>query len=503
MIRLDVKARLFLTIWLIYGAHLTSNVARETYLAVAIGERLTVRVDPYLGLHPDLFEIPGRGAYINSNPGSSIFGAVPYAAARPLIAGLFALKPALGAPKPPATYDDARPNRAPLMNLMRERGLDVRLALAAFATQLGLMAPLGALAVVLVFLYLRARLRDERSAFWLALLYGLGTPLFFRSAFLNQNALLAHAVLAAWVALTWPGRREGTGRDRDWLLAGLCLGVGLLLDYSAAPLALVFGGWALAEGWRDGGVPGMVRRGATCVAGSIGPVLVLLAYQWLAFGSPWFPAQRYMPATELSVHGWNGMTPPSLSLLWANLFDPRFGLFVFAPVLIGALGSGFVGRRAGGLPAAEAAVAWLAVAALLVFNSANQFAHLQWNTGVRYMVPAVPLLFFLLVPVLMTSPRWLRWVLVVPSLVISWAISMMREDVPTSLRMLFTEGPTLPMLVVLQKTAAAYAPFLAGGIQPFGVLSILVVALAVWMVWRGVPRPLPRGASAAGGSQPE
>ena len=51
--------RLFLTVWLVYAAFLTTNVVRETYLAVALGGDYSVRVDPYLGLHPDLFEILG------------------------------------------------------------------------------------------------------------------------------------------------------------------------------------------------------------------------------------------------------------------------------------------------------------------------------------------------------------------------------------------------------------------------------------------------------------
>ena len=93
MTRASTAVRLFLTVWLVYAAFATTNVVRETYLAVSLGERLSVRVDPYLGLHPDLFEIPGRGSYINSNPGASLVGAIPYAVARPLIAGLFALRP--------------------------------------------------------------------------------------------------------------------------------------------------------------------------------------------------------------------------------------------------------------------------------------------------------------------------------------------------------------------------------------------------------------------------
>lgn len=487
MTRVGIGARLFLTVWLVYAAHLTSNVVRETYLAVALGERLTLRVDPYLGLHPDLFPIEGRGAYIDSNPGASMLGAIPYALARPLIAGLFALRPELARPKPPTTYDDPRPNRTHYMNEMRARGLDVRLALAAFATQLGLMAPLGALAALAMFLFLRRRLGNERQALGFALLYAFATPIFFRSAFLNQNALLAHAVLFAWVTVSWPGSDDPGERERRWLAAGALLGFGLLCDYSAAPLALVFGLRALWEGWTAGGAMHAIRRGGASVLGALGPVAALLAYQWVAFGSPWFPAQHYMPATEFSVRGWNGFTPPTAELLWRNLFDLRFGLFAFCPMLLAALAAPFIRRAPGTSSGPELTFAFLGAAALWIFSSSIQFAHLQFNTGVRYLVPAVPLLFLALVPVLLALPRWAVWVLVAPTLLISWAVSMTREDVATALHLLGTEGPSLPFLTVLRKTAAAYAPSLASGGVLLPLAAYAILALMVWLIWRSAP----------------
>ena len=480
-----IPGRLFLTVWLVYAAHLTSNVVRETYLAVAFGKQLTLRVDPYLGLHPDLFVVEGRGAFIDSNPGASLLGAFPYALARPAIAGLFALRPELARPKPPAVYDDPRPNRTLYMNEMRARGLDVELALAAFATQLGLMAPLGALAAVVMFLMLRAWLGDPRKALGLALLYAFATPLLFRSAFLNQNALLAHAGFFAWAAVSWPGSGGAAERTRRWFAAGALLGIGLLLDYSAAPIALILGIWALWEGWRQAGWQGALRLGGAVVLGAAGPIALLLAYQWAAFGSPWYPAQHYMPATEYSVRGWNGFTLPSGELLWGNLFDLRYGLFAFCPMLLAALALPFLRRT---VPIPREGLSWglLAAGALWVFSSSIQFAHLQFNTGVRYMVPAVPLLFVVLVPVLLAMPRVMAWILAGSSLLISWVVTMTREDVPTALRMVATEGPALPLLIVLRKTASAYAPWLAGdGVVPLLALAAYAgLALVLWIIWR-------------------
>lgn len=481
-----IGLRLFLTVWVVYAAFFTTNVVRETYLAVALAEDHSVRVDRFLGLHPDLFEIPGRGGYINSNPGASLLGAVPWFVAQPAVNGLFAWKPGLGAPKPPATYDDPRPNRTNFMNEMRARGLDVRLALAAAVTQWGLMAPLAALMVVLLHRYLLARGYRPRDAVVAALLYAFATPLLFRSAFLNQNALLAHVVLGMWLLLTWP--REGRPSSESpgrWGWAGLMIGFGLLLDYSAAPLAVVFGCWALRIGWTQGGGAASLRLAATYTVGAVAPIALLLGYQWAAFGVPWYPAQRYMPATELSVHGWNGVTLPSLDLMWRNLLDPRYGLFVFCPLLLLAFASPWLKKRDGAQHHALGPVALAAALALWIFSSANQFAALQWNTGVRYLVPLVPLLFLVALPVWLAAPRWLRWGVAVPTVVVSFAVTMMREDVPASLGLLVSTGPLLPLLVVLGKTAEAYAPWIAAwGVQPLGIAAVAAVGAVVALVWR-------------------
>jgi len=484
-----LPGRLFLTVALVYAIHFAPNVVRETYLAVALGERLTIRVDPYLGLHPDLFEIPGRGAYINNNPGASMLGALPYAAARPAIDLLFRLKPALGKPKPPTTYDDPRPNRTRFMNEMRARGLDVRLGLAAAALHLGFNVPLGALAAVLVFGFLRARTGNDRQALWLSLLFALGTPLFFRSAFINQNLVLAWATLGAFLALV-PGAQGQPGAapvaPLRLALAGLLLGIGLLCDYSAVPLLLAFGLWVTLIAWRGAGPAAGVRAGALFSLGALGPILVLWGYQDAAFGSPWYPAQRYMPTTELSTSGWNGLGLPSPDLLWRNLLDARYGLLAFCPMLLGAFWAPRYRRLPGGLSGPELALVYGASVGLYLFCSSISFAALQWNTGVRYLVPAAPLLFLALVPVLLHTPRWVAWALVVPTLVISWSVAMARESVTVSLTRLVTRGPELPWYTVLEKTAAAYMPSAGWLFSPPVIL--LLTGASIYLVWRWRPR---------------
>jgi hypothetical protein len=479
--------RLFFTVYLVYAAHLSTNVVRETYLAITLGESFSLRVDEYLGLHPDLFAIEGRGGYINNNPGASMLGAIPYGLARPAIAILFAVKPELGKPKPAATYDDPRPNRNKFMNEARRRGVDIKLGLAAIITQLGLMAPLGALAAVLVFSFLRRRLEDEKRALWYALLFAFGTPFFFRAAFLNQNAIVAHCALWAFVAIAGLVPRKAPSRQ-GVIAAGACLGLAILTDYSGAPLALAFGIWVMAEGWAEERQAGALRNALRFTLGAAGPIAILLAYQWAAFGDPFLPAQRYMPATAYSVKGWFGLSPPTSYLLFGNLVGLEFGLFGWCPMLLAALALPSV-RKGPHHPSAR--MQWFVLGAsllLYLFSSANQYANLQWNTGVRYLVPLVPLLFFLCVPVFERMPRALFWILVLPTCVISWSVSMTRENVVPALARVFMTGFELPLLTVMSKMASGYSSLLEGS-APSPIPIFVLIGVVLYLVWKnGAPK---------------
>ena len=484
--RAGIAWRLAATVAVVYTLHFATNVVRETYPAVTLGDRLSFQVDEYLGLHPDLFAFEGQGTYINNNPGASILGAVPYTVARPMIALIFRLRPALAQPKPPAVYDDPRPNRTRFMNEARARGVDIKLGLAAASMHVGLMVPLAAIATLVMLRLLSARLGDPRRALWLSLLYAFGTPIFFRSGFLSQNALLAHCVLFAYVALTGWGQSPTSPSRGRYAATGLFLGLGLLIDYSAAPIVLVFGGWALALGWQSRGVRGSLAAMSALLAGAAGPLLVLWGYQWAAFGNPFLPAQTYMPSTSLSHHGWNGVMVPQPDLLRDNLVSWQFGLFTACPMLLAAFAAPFVSRDRSGPTRQELGMIFAAAGALYLFASSVAFARLQWNTGVRYMVPAVPLLFIALVPVLRAMPRWLGAVVVLPTVVISWSLAMVRESVPVSLAHVFLGGFELPWLTVLGKMASGYAPSLREGTSPMAFFVLAGVIL--WLVWRGFGR---------------
>ena len=170
-----------------------------------------------------------------------------------------------------------------------------------------LMAPLSALAVVLMFRTIRRLTRRRSIALFSALLYAFATPVFYRTAQLNHNLILAHFAFFSFLLLWRPARRKADGGQPPYyFLAGLLAGWTVVLDYSGVVTLLALGAYALA---RHIQLPANLRSRSDLprfAAGALLSLLVLVGYQWVCFGNPIYPAQHYMPATTLSPKGYSG-----------------------------------------------------------------------------------------------------------------------------------------------------------------------------------------------------
>jgi len=490
----NVAWRLFLTCWLVYALHFATNTVREIYPALSLGDQLSFDVSPYLGLHPDIFAIPGRGAFINNNPGASILGAIPYILARPVIdrivAEVEAFRKSTG--QPPPEYNTIYPLARQFYQEAYKRGLDVKFGLAAGVMAVLLMAPLSALSVVVMFFVLLALTGSQKSALWLAILYGFATPVFFRTAQLNHNLLQSQFAFFAFVLLWRPWEKPAKSQPLAYFLAGAFAGWTLVLDYSGLIVIFFITLYAILHRNR---IPSKARSKTDLPLFAAGVTLstaVLIAYQWLAFGHPFYPAQHYMPATQWSVYGYQGMTLPQLDLLWENAFGIRYGLFLSAPLLILALyfpawfrkeaPPGKSKRLLGDL---ETWFILLYTLSFFLFTAANQFSRMQFNSGVRHVIPVVPFLFFLAADVLLMMPNWLAIGIGVFSTYWSWCLAMYRDveqgwGIFESLIHITTGGLRLPWLAILKNLG-----FLPGWVSAW--LLLVLTALLIWIIWSFPP----------------
>jgi hypothetical protein len=487
-----VATRLFVTCWLIYSLHVATNTVREIYLALAIADHFSFRVDEYANIHPDLFEKPGYGWHIGANPGGSMLGAVPYALFRPLVDPLLArvnrqraLGLASGKLEPPK-YNSPWPKAQWFFEESWKRGLDVKFGIAALIMQIFCMAPISALGVVAMYLVLRQYLPSEKEAVGLALLYGIGTPVFFRTGYLNHNMILGHVTFFGFLAM-WnaPGSARWSAGTR-YFLGGLAGGMALLLDYSGVVLLLGLFVYALVRTWQDEHrLP--VRNGLLYVLGTLLPVFLLWWYQYRSFGHPLYPGQHWMPPVEWIDRGYQGFSFPQFEILISLLIDHRYGLLTTCPLFLLAVAAIWLNRKGKSpLPSRELTAALLLAGALLLFCSSINYTRLQFNTGIRYLAPSFPYLFLGVAVAFMNLSRQARYWIAAAAITQAWCMAMYR-DVERGLGVfepilhVFTGGFQLPVLTVAYRMEQ-FKDYFMGGPSPLPLFA--VCAVLIYGIWR-------------------
>lgn len=482
--------RIFLICWLVYLVHFSPFVTREQYLTMALAERGTVQVPDYVGMHSDLFVLPGRGSFVGTNPGASYLAAIPYWLALPVINRVAPVRP-----QPPEAvplqHREDRPNRLRFYRRARELGIDVRLGVGALLTSGFFMAPLAALSAVLMFRFFRWMSFSETESQWMAFLYAFGTPVFLRAGTLSLNLLVALLNLAAFALIWWPSQSNPRQEKWRYFAAGALGAYGVATDYSGLVPLLALGFFALLRQLESKPFAGALGTTMWTVAGAIGPALFLMWYQWHCYGNPWLPVQFHQPKTIFAGYaGAHGVGWPSLATLWELLFHAQYGLIIFAPVFALALYHPvLLWKKKSRVPFSVALYAWVSFVGLWVFCSCIQYTtRHQWQDGFRYLIPTLPPLLLLVGDVLQRLPRWAAGPIVGYSVFTSWCVAMVRSDPYDSMSRVLSAGVQFPWLTTLSNVALQYFPPLADpsslwsrGLPPV-VLAGLLMALAV--IWR-------------------
>jgi hypothetical protein len=217
----------------------------------------------------------------------------------------------------------------------------------------------------------------------------------------------------------------------------------------------------------------------------------LFLYQQWAFGSFYHPSQQYMTPTTPTAHGYRGFTWPSPALLWANFFDPRFGLFPYCPALLLAFLAPFAKSAKRHLPSREMRLISLYCVLFVLFCAANRYSWLQPSTGFRYLVPIVPVLALLAIQGAQLLPRILQWGIAIASLTWSLILAASHEnDVRLAAQSLWNRHFALQWMIRLRAAGVAVT-------WQWVLATYLFATLSVVAIWAG-PMVRRRRASRAG-----
>ncbi|MEP7327487.1 MAG: hypothetical protein ABI836_16170 [Gemmatimonadota bacterium] len=487
----SIKWRLFLTAWLVYVVHFATDFVREHYLVLSIVDDHAFRLDPYADLHVDIFWNPDsatvKGAHHGANPGVSMLAAIPYFLFKPAVDMVVSRSLAARKAAPDTTtvaYNDPRWRRVEFYRKVRARGLDIRFGLIGAITQVFFQAPISALSVVVMFALLTGVGLPRGPTIGLSLLYAFGTPVFLRTGYLNQNLGLGILSFFAFVLLWNPSGRIRLSVRTRYLVAGLFGGLAFLYDYSGALAAGMLGLYALLRRKDDVSWKAAIRDCLWFALGVLPGVLLLWWYQYASFGDFLHPPQAWMPPVQWADIGYQGVGGFGLDLFRLLLVDPRFGLFVTAPLFLLALAAPFTARKfRSWLPLREVLFCLAFSLAFILFFSIVQYTRLQWVTGIRYLAAIFPFMFLPAALVLLRLPKAVAWGIVILSVVINWSLAMVRSQgtVFENVKHVVLEGLQLPWLTVIGKTATQYAPWL-GSVSPSFIFLVLAGVLV--LIWR-------------------
>ena len=234
-----------------------------------------------------------------------------------------------------------------------------------------------------LWLLARAASGSERTAVWVALTYGLATPVFAYATSLYGHALCGSLLLVA-AALLWLPADPKTRRPFAWV--GACLGAAVVTEYTAAPVAVFFLAWAL---WSEG------RSAALrVIAGALPFAAALGLYHWAAFGHPLSTGYDYVYREEfasgMAVRYGLGLPDPSVAV--QLLLGSYRGLFYLSPVLL----LGAWGLTVGLRPEPRSGLGrpvWIAAGLVFAYFWLLSAGYYMWDGGAaagpRHMVPAI------------------------------------------------------------------------------------------------------------------
>lgn len=479
------QRRIFLIAWILYSLHFATNIVREHYPAFSLVDHGTFLVDEYQGFHPDIFAHNGHSV-IGNQVLVSVLAAVPLLIFDPALDRLEAYsKQQLATQGAGNTeYRIGKPTYQAFFRLVKERGLDLRFGGTAVVTTVFFMAPLTALFLTYFYGILRGRGVAPQPAAVLTFLLGFGSPLFYRATVLGHNMFVMFAMFISF-GLLWlrPGD-EGPLSLRRRLLAGFFAGLTLATDYMGVVIMPLLFAYLVLPRLRTATWRVSIRESMAMVAGSLPPVAFLLYSQWVMYGNPFLPGQYWMPnQNEYVQEGMRGFTMIDAELFLQNLFHPGFGLYVWAPITLLALIPTWRYRAESlVLPRQERRFVAAAAVVLMLFCATNQYARLQWNSGLRYLLPLVPFFFLALTDHWLRLSRSTRIAIGTVALVQAWVLTVYREPAVRAWQLFFEEGPRLPWYRVLSLTSSPGSPWLNTWWIP---TALLFVALAlVAGIWR-------------------
>ncbi|HMB68875.1 MAG TPA: hypothetical protein VKU85_06170 [bacterium] len=341
------------------------NVRTHMFLALAMAEDRSLRIDPYRPYTLDRATVDGH-TYSEKAPGLALTAAPVVAAAR---AAQFRALP-----------DAALLGRPPLVTEAFRR-LTRRSTLAS----VGVLGALGVVAAYLAGLRLGA---GSGGAVFGACVLAWATPFWGWSTAMLGHVPAASCLTAGLVLILVASSRDAA-RAAPASIAGAFLGWAAVIEFPAAGAAALIAAYGVRCLLRSG--DGRSRAIAGLLLGGALAVVPLLLYNVQAFGTAWRlgygSTEPWYPAMKSGLFGVHWPRPAAIGELIAG---EKRGLLWFAPAgLAGLLVLPGIVRRAGRW---EGALLVAVPLYYLLLVSGYAYWDGGWSTGPRHLTAVMPFL---------------------------------------------------------------------------------------------------------------
>jgi hypothetical protein len=320
---------------------------------------------------------------------------------------------------------------------------------------------IATVALVLLLIRFLAAYVDERWAITVGLAYGFGSIAFPFATMFFGHAPAAAALFGAFYLLHRQRLRPGRWNA---VAAGFLAGWAVLLEIPAVLGVAALVAYALFLG------RGVALR---FIVGGLPLAGVLLAYNWLAFGSPVSVGySNLLPGQFASgmSQGIMGVSWPELDTFLDLLFSPR-GLIWLAPWFILAPAGIVALRRRDVRP--ELLLCATIVVLFLLYNAGYYLPFGGWTPGPRFLLPALPFGAILVAFV----PRRVR-LLAIPLMLVSVAIFVVATTtMPNAPERYSDPLSQLWLPSFLSGGFAETAAWLRWGLPGFGAMTALFLGL--------------------------
>jgi hypothetical protein len=194
----------------------------------------------------------------------------------------------------------------------------------ACAGSLGIIAALGAVAL---FAWLGQWVQPRRAFITTLALFLGAAPLAYCTLMMSHGVVVGLLGVALWAGNF--GKREAISAYLaiDWrdVAAGFCCGLALASEYSSGLVVIGILGWFIASNF---------KRVLPLALGGFPPLMLIPAYHWICFGTPFTVAYQHEASFTQMHEGFFGIKFPNAESAFSLLFSGHRGLFFCSPVLL-------------------------------------------------------------------------------------------------------------------------------------------------------------------------